>query len=233
MGLSVLFATVSASAQNDTALTFACNEFPPHKMEKSQDGLPGFDVEILTQALAYSNIKVRVEYYPWKRALESAKLGIVDGLCSCSKSEGREKWLAYSAPMGSVGIGYFYHLNHKTTPTFTPLPPTAVVRGYAIQGDLVEQGINPTRVNNDEAGIRMLLNNRVKSFYTYRDTGKYFLSKQPYDHNIKYSEVKSSPYFACFSRQRPDHTKLVEAFNAGLEQLLQTGTYESIMDKYR
>ncbi|NVK17591.1 MAG: transporter substrate-binding domain-containing protein [Methylocystaceae bacterium] len=214
-------------------LTFACNEFPPHKMEKSADGLPGFDVEVLKQAFSYSNININVEYYPWKRALENTKSGIVDGLCSCSKSQGRDTWLAYSDQMGSVGIGHFYHPNHNKSDHFSPLSPTAVVRGYAIQNDLAYQGIKVIRVNNDKVGIRMLLNDRVKAFYSYRDTGKYILSKQPFDHHIEYSEARSSPYFTCISKKRPDYPTLIDQFNTGLKQLHETGAYDAIMNKYR
>lgn len=223
----------NASAQPVETLRFACNEFPPHKMASSEDGLPGFDVEIITQALAHSNIAVEVQFFPWKRALENTKSGQSDALCSCSKSQERDQWLAYSDTMGTVGIGYFHYgakLDHITLPD---LSPVAVVRGYAIQKDLVQKGVKIIRVNDDRAGVRMLTNNRVKSFYTYRDTGKYFLSKHKFGTNVTYSEVKNSPYFACFSKSNPNYQERVEKFNTGLEHLRQTGIYDQIIAKYQ
>jgi polar amino acid transport system substrate-binding protein len=106
--MCLVFSGSVAVASDATRVRMACNEFPPHKMQNSPDGLAGFDVEMLQEAFSRTNIEIEIEFLPWKRALVDVQAGRLDGLCSCSQHADRDQWLDYSDPLGSVGIGYFY-----------------------------------------------------------------------------------------------------------------------------
>src|ERR1700752_584066 len=78
----------AAGAQSSGRL--ACNDFPPHKIEHpGPDGLLGFDVDIVSEAMKRIGRTIETSYMPWKRALELTGRGDYDGLCSCSYARDR------------------------------------------------------------------------------------------------------------------------------------------------
>src|ERR1700741_4325798 len=86
----------TAVGQAGQSLHLACNDFPPHKIEhRGEDGLAGFDVDIIGEALKRIGLSVETSYMPWKRALELAERGDYDGLCSCSHTKDREARLLF------------------------------------------------------------------------------------------------------------------------------------------
>lgn len=219
------------------AVTLACNEFPPQKMEAAPDGRLGYDVEILTAAFKRVGRRLAVSYFPWKRAFEYAKAGKLDGLCSCSRRPDRDAWFAYSEPMGEVGVGVFLGpgADGRTVKVLADLPGLAigVVRAYNLQHELRDQGMAPVMVSDDEKGIRMLLGGRIDGFLTFRDTGRYILAKIARHATIPYVQFRASPYFACFSKAVPEAQALTRQFNLGLRAIHADGTFARIMDGYR
>lgn len=232
-----LMATAAASAADQTPVRLACNEFPPQKMAAAPDGKRGFDVDILEQAFARVGRLVQVDYFPWKRALEFGRAGKLDGLCSCSRRADRDAWFIYSEPMGNVGIGVFlgkpmHGMQVKSMADLSGLV-IGVVRAYNLQQELVDAGLEPVVVSDDEKGLRMLLAGRVDGFLTFRDTGRYILSKIQPSAEYGYVEFRSSPYFACFSKAVPNAAAMTEAFNEGLRRIRADGTFDRIMASYR
>jgi polar amino acid transport system substrate-binding protein len=201
-----LLLTLNAARAAET-VTLACNEFPPHKMRSSPDGLPGFDVEILQQAFARVGTRVTTHFMPWKRALSEVRTGNADGLCSCSRHPDRDSWLRYSDVMGTVGIGVFVKpgLEPETFKSWKNLATlkVGVVRAYNLHQELKASGLVPKAVNNDTQGVKMLLKQRLDAFVTFRDTGLYILAQEKTNPGINYRELRSSPYFACFRAQYP------------------------------
>jgi polar amino acid transport system substrate-binding protein len=236
-GMLFILFSCNVFAQSKKKISLACNEFPPHKMENSPDGLLGFDVDILKRIFDKMDFDLSITYFPWKRALANTKASQVDGLCSCSKSREREGWLLYSDQLGTVGIGYFHPKsfippviwNKKTAKNVK----VAVVRGYVLSKDLHDRSIQFMNVNGDETGMKMLLNDRIGAFYTYRDTGNYFLSKMKNAEDIQYTEVREAPYYTCFRKNLPDGENILRQFNEELILLHESGEYERIKDHYR
>lgn len=234
-GLSLVW-PIQAWAQERT-LKIACNEFPPHKMEKSADGLPGFDVEILHAALTPGGLKPEIGYFPWKRALEYTRRGLQDGLCSCSRDPARDEWLMYSEDMGNVGVGVFV-LATGDTPAIGSIRDlrdlnVAVVRGYNLHDELARENISTTLVADDDKGARMLMHRRVDAFYTFRDTGRYFLARLGLGQDWRYIEFRNSPYYFCVNKFVKDAGTIIKSFNLGLRKIRADGSYDRIMAKYR
>lgn len=232
-----LMAGVAASAADQNPVRLACNEFPPQKMEAAPDGKRGFDVDILEQSFARVGRRLRVDYFPWKRALEFGRAGKLDGLCSCSRRADRDAWFIYSEPMGNVGVGVFlgkatHRRRVKSMADLSGLV-IGVVRAYNLQQEMIDAGLEPVVVSDDEKGLRMLVAGRVDGFLTFRDTGRYILSKIQPVAEYDYVEFRSSPYFACFSKAVPNAAEITEAFNEGLRRIRADGTFDRIMAGYR
>lgn len=218
-------------------IRLVCNEFPPQKMEASEDGKPGFDVEYLREAFDRLDIPLEIEFQPWRRAMEGVENGDFEGFCSCSRSPERDEWLAYSDPLGTVGIGVFLRNgpDPASVATMADLSSvtTAVVRAYTLHGELVDAGVSPIAVTDDSKGLRMLSNGRVQAFVTFRETGFYLLSKLGAALDVDYVEFRASPYFMCLRRSYPGHEALLNRFNKVFAEMKDDGTVERITGQYR
>ncbi len=240
VGLLINTGSVSkayAYSDDPNTIKLACNEFPPQKMENSSDGLRGFDVEFLEESYARAGAQIEIEYFPWKRALEYTRMGRVDGLCSCSQHASRDDWLIYSEEMGTVGIGVFYNPTDRRN-KFSSIEDlrgltVGVVRAYNLHQELIDKNVETVLVSEDLRGLRLLTNNRIDAFFSFRDTGLYILAQMKSDSKVAYSDIRQSPYFACFSQARPGAKEKADLFNRGFRLVKEDGTYDRIKAKYK
>src|SRR5262245_34160128 len=108
VGLVLALGAGFAGQADDRSVHLACNNFPPHKIEKpADDGNAGFDIDIVGEALKRIGWSTEISFMPWKRALELAERGQYDGLCSCSYTKEREAKLLFSDELGAVSVGLF------------------------------------------------------------------------------------------------------------------------------
>ncbi|NMM45614.1 amino acid ABC transporter substrate-binding protein [Rhodospirillaceae bacterium KN72] len=236
----IIIASISSWGGSVSAaekIRLVCNEFPPQKMEASEDGKPGFDIEYLQEAFSRLDIALEIEFRPWRRAMEGVENGDFEGFCSCSRRVERDDWLAYSDPMGTVGIGVFLRNgpNPASVTTLEDLKSvtTAVVRAYTLHDELVEAGVSAIPVTDDSKGLRMLLNGRVQAFVTFRETGFYLLSQLGPTRDVDYVEFRASPYFMCLRRSYPGYEALLDRFNKVFAEMKDDGTVERISSRYR
>ncbi|MEH6404393.1 MAG: transporter substrate-binding domain-containing protein [Sneathiella sp.] len=237
-GFVVLYFGAGGPALGDGSAVFACNEFPPYKMEKSASGLPGFDVEFLKESFRRVGISVDIQYMPWKRALEQARKGQVNGVCSCSRTQEREEYLYFSSPLGKASSGLFSLIenNYSSLNTIEEIgsQSVGVIRGYNLLENLHEaKAKNIYELSNERQGLKMLLKGRLDFYYSYEAPTRYYLAKQKHSDKIFYKETTLKHYYSCFSKASEGSEKLLEKFNAGLALIRNDGTYDKILTKYR
>lgn len=234
----VLSAAVSVGAVGAGEIVLACNEFPPFKMEKSDSGLPGFDVEFLTAAFAGSGTTLKIVYQPWMRALQSARTGKVDGLCSCSHTREREDFLVFSDPLGQASSGLF-SVDDMGQPEITSLQDigskiVGVIRGYNLVGKLeAAKAREIVRVSSEIQGLQMLLHGRLDYYYSYEAPSRFYLKRLETVRTVKYHEISNTPYYSCLSRNSPGVEDRIRTLNAGLRRIRADGTNDAILAKYR
>ncbi len=232
-----LIAATNASAMPDRLVHLSCTNFPPSKFEHSTDGLPGYAIKFISAAFSGSGMKAKVEFYPWKRALNRAMTGTVDGLCSCSRHPGRDKKLIYSDPLGENVTVIFYRksTNRAAIESLEDMVgrEVGVVRGYNLHQELISHNVVAYPVNDEGAGIKMLNNNRMDLFYSFKAPGLFALSKQPAANDIGYTVMSNSPYFVCINKFTPGAENIVNTLNIGLTRIRADGTYDKILEKYR
>lgn len=238
LSLMVILVVGSAGAQDSGRATTAhmlCNNFPPQKIESPEEGLEGFDVDLLRVAFAHSGVEVKIDYYPWARALHLASLGEADGLCSCSYAKERETVFHYSIPMGKVAIGIFSAPQSGAPARSLEAmrgQRVAVVRQYALRQDLAGLNVEIEQVDNETQGLSMMMLGRVEHFYAYRDPVLYMLQRSGRFPAPHFAETSVSPYYACFSKRRPQGRILLELFNKGLAELQKSGADKAIKRFY-
>jgi len=226
------------TARSAEPVVFACNEFPPFKMENSDTGLKGFDVDFLEEIFRRADIALKIVYLPWKRALREAQRGEVNGVCSCSRTAERDSYLTYSAPLGRASSGLFSLAENK----FPPLKKleeiesksVSVILGYNLIENLAAAGIqNIVQVASEIQGAKVLINGRTDYFYGYKEPVLFNLKQLGTSEGIAYNEIAYSEYYACFSKNAKGMDLLVERFNRGLKTIQADGTYDQILSKYR
>ncbi len=227
----------NAQANNDNTRIFACNDFPPQKIEDPIDGLPGYDVEILIFALTRMGYDNKIEYHAWKRAKRKAENGTVDGLCSCSYRPEREEHFLFTDAIGYASTGIYTKAGYAG-PAINSLRDlkgqlVGVIAGYNLETELQVQDIEMSSVNKERNAIKMIEADRFDYFYSYRSTTDFILSRQNKQGSLTYHPIDTSPYYICISRKSKNADQLLTQFNTALKEMRSDHTIKSIMAKYR
>jgi polar amino acid transport system substrate-binding protein len=232
----VLAAAVPGRA-DDHSLRLACNNFPPHKIEHpGDDGLAGFDVDIIGEAFKRLGRAIETSYMPWKRALELTERGDYDGLCSCSYIKEREDTLLFSDELGAVSVGLFARsegaLDGVASVSDLKGHKVATVGGYNLEAELVKAGAEVEATASDKNALDMLVGGNVDLLYGYELTTKHFIASDPRSSSIAYKEVRRNPYHFCLSRMLPGAEATMQGFNRSLEEMGKDGSIRRILERY-
>ena len=187
-----------AGGQADQSLRLACNNFPPHKIEHpAGDGLAGFDIDIVGEALKRGGLSIDTSFMPWKRALELAERGDFDGLCSCSHTKEREAKLLFSEELGAVSVGLFARSGDALAgiASVADLKGRKVVTvgGYNLESELIAAGAAVEATSSDKNALDMLVGGNVDLLYGYELTTQHFIASDPRSSSIAYKEIAPQP----------------------------------------
>ncbi|WP_148301773.1 substrate-binding periplasmic protein [Sneathiella glossodoripedis] len=213
----------------EQTVLFACNEFPPYKMENSESGLPGFDVEFLRESFKQVGITLQIQYMPWKRALDVARKGKVDGVCSCSSTKERAEYMYFSEPLGRASSGLF-SLTSKNFELVNDLDEigsrsVGVIKGYNLIEKLEAAGVqNVFELSSERQGLKMLLKGRLDFYYSYEAPTRYYLSQDGHSEKVHYHELSYTDYHSCISKASEGSEDLLKSFNEGLAGFGKAGS---------
>ena len=235
--LLIVVLSIGAGVQAAAKLRLACNDFPPHKIETpGLDGRLGFDVDIITEALRRAGRSVDIIYLPWKRALEFAMRGEVDGLCSCSYVKEREASLLFSDELGAVSVGLFARdvtaLSGVDEIADLKGRRVAVVGGYNLEGQLEAAGAVVEATSTDKNALDMLLGGNIDLLYGYELTTRHFMGAEAEDIVVDYREMQRNPYYFCITRALPGAGQAMADFNRGLADMSKDGSIDAILARY-
>jgi len=214
--------------------TFACSYFPPFKIQGDGDHM-GIDVDIISEVFKAIGKKNKYKFLPWKRALVSVKSGELDALCGCSYLKSREDNFIYTNEIGKNLIGVFtLHKSKFIVKSIKDLKDRkiAVVRGYSLENELRSSDAKVIPVKDESQLIRLLKSKRVDAIYSFKTPINYILNKDKIQKNLKFQELRSSPYYTCFNKSSGTNRELVKEFNLGLNKIKSDGTYMRILKKY-
>lgn len=238
--LYILAGFLGSATAAERTLALACTHFPPYKIQAPSNDAAhsGIDLDIMRAAFAKVGYDVDFDFYPWKRTVQMAKKGQVDGLCGCNYRPEREQDFIFSDTMGNHSQGVFINASSpiKEISSLNDLAgqSVAVVRGYTIHKELSKHpDIQAVETNNDRQLLRMLNADRIDAAYSFRDIILYRMSHNSAARKVRYFELDSQPYYLCFSRYRDGIEKIKDDFNRGLRTIKYDGTYKAIWQKYR
>jgi len=225
-----------SSLQAETVVLISL-DYPPYEFQTPQNGLRGFDVEVIEEAFKRVNTSAVVKFLPWKRGIEQTKAGSFAGIFSCSHRVEREEYLIFSAPISRQTEGYFVRSD------FAGFVPTnlkaakelkvATVLGWAATKTMDEAGANVTEYRTVGLVFRDLLKGIIDYSYLPLEGPIYKAMNLGISKDLRFIKVREKNLYICFSKQWPNIEKIVQKFNEGLAAVRKDGSYDRIHARYR
>ncbi|GAA3930031.1 transporter substrate-binding domain-containing protein [Litoribacillus peritrichatus] len=197
--------------------------------------------EITRAAFLETGHTVRIEFFPWMRALEEVKLGRVDMMLAAYDTAARRRQFIYSNQIYEAtnfviglkenGVKGYDQLSDLSEFTF------GVTRGYAYSKEFMAA----TALNRQEAlspltNLRKLFSKRihfvVMDYATFKEDLKKIPKKEQKPHILLTPPLSVNGFFNLFSRNIEDAPQLVDDFNRGLEVIKKNGQYNAIIKRF-
>lgn len=224
-------------------LSIATSEWPPYGYLENGKAV-GFATEILDKVLPKMGIEPKIEFMPWKRATEMAKVGETDAVYSASHNAERAEFLFYpETPLHPSEYVFFIRKSDTGKLKFDTLEDlkdhkVGVTRGYAYSDELLkrlEELKNSEEANSDELNFEKLNGSRIDYFPADLINGLALVKKLGLQDKIAHLDkrIKVKDYFIAFSKKSPKITEeFVKKFSDELKAFIQTEDYKKIRDKY-
>jgi polar amino acid transport system substrate-binding protein len=230
---------IGVSHAEKTICLTSCN-WEPYVGETLPD--LGFTSEILVKAFERVGYKVKIEIYPWKRAMEITREGKCDALYSAYYTEERAATYAISDPyiQGEVYLctKKDRDISYKSLRDLSAYK-IGVVMGYANSPEFDSADyLKKDEATSDLVNLKKLIKDRVDLIAIDRyvaihhlKTSSFFVENAG---DVKFLEppLQSSPVHVMFSKASPAYKKHLADFNKGLKEIKKEGTFDKIMRKH-
>jgi len=212
-------------------------DFPPYEFANPENGLKGFDLEVIEAAFKRVGIETEFTFLPWKRAVEQSKLGQFAGLFSCSYLADREEFFIFSDTISESGHAYFLRKD------FSGYEPTniedakslkvASVLGWAQLDIMKDAGAQVVAYRSEELLFKNLLKGMVDYAYLNLQSSRYRAKLLGLSDQLRYIPTTKKTFHICFSKKWPGIEQIVPKFSRGLALIKEDGTYDQIHNKYQ
>ncbi len=236
-------AILNAAKKADKEVIIVTVDYPPYEFEFPKGDLKGFDVEVTEEAFRRAGIKVRFEFYPWKRAMQMVKEGSVTGALSCAKMPERESFIIFSDPISRMTDVFLVRKDYKGPDIFyyAQLKELKLTVG-TVRGDVYIERCKAFGIPYDlspsyEVAKKKLADGRIDIMPTLLENFLYINRENDMIGRFKWYEMKDEflvkDFHICFCKQWPEVENLVIVFNQKLAEMKKDGTYDAIHSKYQ
>jgi len=215
-------------------VTLATTDYPPYYGPQLPQG--GVIAEIAREAFKRQGYTLRIEWYPWARALKTAQDGSVDGLLGLWRSAEREQWLDFSLPLPANQVGFYQRVDAPVAfKSMSELKAKriGIVRGYVNPQSFVDAQLPSEEASDDTTNLRKLAAGRVDLILIDKGVAQYLLrSTLPQlQGKLAWREppIEVFPLYVGFTKRLPRHEQLLVAFNRGLKELERDGTLQRLV----
>lgn len=220
-------------------LTLATLNWAPFYSEHLPEG--GFFTAISREAFKRAGYELKVEFMPWKRALEMAKKGKYDGILGAYRNAERENYFIFPDP-STHNEEVFIQKKGKGI-TFKKLDE---LKPYKIGGlnaaapikELTKKGFKTDSAPKDLQSIKKLNAGRIDLMVIGKQNLNYALKNIPdYKPYQTAFEVLDPPFksyglYCPISKKKADAKQIVEKFNAAIKAMKTDGTYDEILNRF-
>ncbi len=234
-----IFAT-SAVSEETRIREFSGTEFPLI-LEKDESGAPkGLAADILDRISTELDTRFEVKFYPWKRALLTAKNGSVDGIIDPYQTAERRQFLVFTEKP--------FHVDRMVLVAredwkggwngdWETLKGEKIlqIRGWAYgpEFDAAKRSLNVKTVNNIEDAFRMLFLRQVDVVVANEKGALVEIEREGYAKvRIVEPSFQSNKAYFAFSKKVGDK-EFQRRFNAALNRMWRDGEIARLLSKYR
>lgn len=219
-------------------VVFAVGEWPPFISRVDiDDGAHGL---LVRRAFERAGIKVKYEYYPWRRAHALVQNGDRAVSFPWHAVPWRDNSITYSDPMTfSRQVVFFNKEFNRELDVSSPERMREYVfvgvDGYWYRALFAEKSITVKWVNSEKAAWRALEAGKVDAYISDDIVGQYFIREMFPGKAENFSHVgeyRKDALLAIFSERHPDGERLRRIFNEQLRCMKEDGEYERIMKRY-
>lgn len=213
----------------------------------------GIMSEIVRAALNKEGYSLKLEFYPWARALlesEKASAGI-DGTLGAYYDKLKEEKYVFSDPIFDSPVGLYirkvdkskinYKVEKDLNKTYARMKNLSfgIVRSYVNEEKFdANKTLNKKETNSDENNIKKLLAGRIDTIFIDK-----YVALHLFDINSEIRAGKSQlmfltppihvhKLFIIWSKAAADYKLKVKMFNDGLKKLKNSGEFKKIQQKY-
>ena len=231
----ILLLSAVAHTKAET-IKVALGEWPPYSSEHlPHDGLLPL---ILTQAFAYSDIRIETEFMSWQDAYRQTLNGDFDVSPGWLKTTERATDMRFSQAISYIGLRLLHHrdlnLSWEQLEELFPLK-LGVVPGYSYTPQLDQAIANKLfktiAFESDLEAIKAIASKKIDIYPVDAMVASHLLNKLPEAtrEQIEFDEhtLNYNPIYLISSARQP--SELIERFNKGLGKLKETGVYNKIL----
>jgi polar amino acid transport system substrate-binding protein len=237
--LLVLMAVLVPSAALAAPVRVTSGEYPPYTGESLPHG--GFVNHVLSEAFRTMGHEVRIRYYPWARAFAFARDGTADAVSYVYMTERRKKdyWLAHPVTRERLVVFAMKETEVPRWESFKDFKGFRIgaTRDFSYTDEfwaLADEGVLTLDVaNNDASNFAKLIEKRIDVFFADELVGFTTLRERfapAIGDLVKSSERAIAEHIGTigFSRTTLRGRKLRDLFNRGLQELKDSGRFQSM-----
>lgn len=234
---ALLILLLHSPLQADTYF-FVTFRYPPLAYE-NDDGAPeGIFVNMISTIMARIGHGVRIEVFPWTRALHMVKSGKADGIFTAYKNEEREQFLDYPEEVLFPQAVYFYK-NRKSDIQFNGDMNSLTTRrigvvstiSYGKTFDKFKSELTLERARKLEHNFTKLLLGRIDLLPSDKIVADNVIAKMGIKEHVTLvpHQLDSIPSYIAFSKKR-NLKQLIKAFDIELGQMKASGEYFKMLN---
>ncbi len=225
-----------ASSATAQSVTFATVDWAPYYHSELPE--KGFVSALTKEAFARNGYDFSVEFMPFSRAMKSAKNGTFDGVLGAWYNEERDQDFEFSEPIVDTA-NVLMAQNEVDIDSYDSLEDLqgysiAVSRGWAYGGGFDEADFLDKEVADDQIqNMRKLFRGRVDMMAVEQRVFAYEARQRD---SFDLAAVKAvqpplseTPIYNIVPNGHDNQAELIEAFNSGLQELRDDGTYDEIL----
>ncbi len=224
----------------DKTILVATSDVPPFSGETLKD--KGVSIKIISEAFKRVGYSTKIQFYPWKRALEMTKQGRFDGIAPIWYTKERTQWYAYSHRLYTPSLmGVFSKQGHGISVNgYEDLKPyhLGYVLGFAYSPVFYDNlpEFTAAYYYTPLELMGALVKGKIEIAIMGKHQGDFLLTQNfPGSKNkYKFMEpvIETRTHHLAMSKKTENYKTKLADFNKGLSMILRDGRLKKILAEY-
>lgn len=228
-------------AQENTC-TLVTEIWPPFRIEdiSAEKGYGGIDIDLANELEKRMNISIDLVFCSWARALEEIKTGKADLILGLAYSEQRAEYTSY-VPTSYASVEPVFYTGRgkrQTVKTYDNLSGLDIGLSRAsvyFEPFNSDESLNKIYLTTEKQILDMLVLGRIDLGVGTNPNMAYDIARFGYRDKLELTDYRpehSTKLYLGISK-RSVRLSMTDAFDKALKDILEDGTMEKILSKYR